>query len=41
MADIEAIDREVKTMIDDSVVKAKADPLPPPEALMADVYISY
>ena len=41
MADIEAIDREVKAMIDDSVVKAKADPLPPPEALMADVYISY
>lgn len=41
MADIEAIDREVKTMIDDSVVKAKADPLPPPEALMADVHISY
>ncbi|MBC7206245.1 MAG: thiamine pyrophosphate-dependent dehydrogenase E1 component subunit alpha [Methyloversatilis sp.] len=41
MADIEAIDREVKTMIDDSVVKAKSDPLPPPEALMADVYISY
>lgn len=41
MADIEAIDREVKAMIDDSVVKAKSDPLPPPEALMADVYISY
>ncbi|WP_374341421.1 thiamine pyrophosphate-dependent dehydrogenase E1 component subunit alpha [Methyloversatilis sp.] len=41
MADIEAIDMEVKTMIDDSVVKAKADPLPPPEALMADVYVSY
>lgn len=41
MADIEAIDMEVKTMIDDSVVKAKADPLPPPEALMSDVYVSY
>lgn len=41
MADIEAIDREVKAMIDGSVVKAKSDPLPPPEALMADVYISY
>jgi pyruvate dehydrogenase E1 component alpha subunit len=41
MADIEAIDREVKTMIDDSVVQAKAAPLPLPEDLMTDVYVSY
>jgi pyruvate dehydrogenase E1 component alpha subunit len=41
MADIEAIDVEVKAMIDASVVKAKADPLPLPEDLMADVYVSY
>lgn len=41
MADIEAIDVEVKAMIDASVVKAKTDPLPLPEDLMADVYVSY
>lgn len=41
MAELEAIDVEVKTMIEASVVKAKADPLPLPEDLMADVYISY
>ena len=41
MAELEAIDVEVKTMIDASVVKAKADPLPRPEDLMADVYVSY
>ncbi|HEY9193430.1 MAG TPA: thiamine pyrophosphate-dependent dehydrogenase E1 component subunit alpha [Methyloversatilis sp.] len=41
MADIEAIDREVKTMIDDSVVQAKAAPLPRPEDLLTDVYVSY
>ncbi|MBP6097409.1 MAG: thiamine pyrophosphate-dependent dehydrogenase E1 component subunit alpha [Methyloversatilis sp.] len=41
MAELEAIDVEVKTMIDASVVKAKADPLPLPEDLMADVYVSY
>ncbi len=41
MADIEAIDREVKAMIDASVVKAKADPVPLPEDLMADIYVSY
>lgn len=41
MADLEAIDVEVKTLIEASVVKAKADPLPKPEDLMADVYVSY
>jgi acetoin:2,6-dichlorophenolindophenol oxidoreductase subunit alpha len=41
MADIEAIDTEVKAMIDASVVKAKADPVPLPEDLMADIYVSY
>ncbi|WP_306441007.1 thiamine pyrophosphate-dependent dehydrogenase E1 component subunit alpha [Methyloversatilis sp. XJ19-13] len=41
MAELEAIDVEVKTLIDASVVKAKADPLPLPEDLMADVYVSY
>ena len=41
MAELEAIDVEVKTLIDASVVKAKADPLPKPEDLMADVYVSY
>ena len=41
MADIEAIDAEVKAMIDASVVKAKADPLPAPSEPMTDVYVSY
>jgi TPP-dependent pyruvate/acetoin dehydrogenase alpha subunit len=41
MAELEAIDVEVKSLIDASVVKAKADPLPLPEDLMADVYVSY
>ncbi|AOF81476.1 dehydrogenase E1 component family protein [Methyloversatilis sp. RAC08] len=41
MAELEAIDVEVKTLIEASVVKAKADPLPLPEDLMADVYVSY
>ncbi len=36
-----AIDREVKALIDDSVVKAKADPKPDPQDLLTDVYVAY
>ena len=38
---LDAIDAEVLTMIDDSVVKAKSDPKPVPADLMTDVYVSY
>ncbi|AKU13752.1 pyruvate dehydrogenase E1 component (alpha subunit) oxidoreductase protein [Azoarcus sp. CIB] len=38
---LDAIDREVKTLIDDSVVRAKADPKPSPADLLTDVYVSY
>ncbi|HKT95342.1 MAG TPA: thiamine pyrophosphate-dependent dehydrogenase E1 component subunit alpha [Paraburkholderia sp.] len=35
------VDAEVKALIDDAVAKAKAAPLPAPEALLTDVYVSY
>ncbi|WP_343034825.1 thiamine pyrophosphate-dependent dehydrogenase E1 component subunit alpha [Aromatoleum diolicum] len=38
---LDAIDREVKTLIDDSVVRAKADPKPAAAELLTDVYVSY
>ena len=38
---LDAIDAEVKAMIDGSVVKAKADPKPAAADLMTDVYVSY
>jgi len=38
---LDAIDCEVKALIDDSVVRAKADPKPAAAELMTDVYVSY
>ncbi|MBS0551737.1 MAG: ABC transporter substrate-binding protein, partial [Proteobacteria bacterium] len=40
-AQLDAIDAEVKALIDDSVAKAKADPKPTAAELMTDVYVSY
>lgn len=40
-AQLDAIDGEVKTLIDDSVVRAKADPKPASAELLTDVYVSY
>lgn len=39
--DLRKVDTEVKALIDDAVAKAKAAPLPAPEALLTDVYVSY
>lgn len=39
--ELDAIDQEVKVLIDDSVVKAKAAPNPPLSDLLTDVYVSY
>ncbi|TGT21651.1 ABC transporter substrate-binding protein, partial [Mesorhizobium sp. M3A.F.Ca.ET.174.01.1.1] len=38
---LDAIDREVAALIEHSVVEAKAAPLPGPDDLLADVYVSY
>lgn len=38
---LDAIDREVKALIDDAVVRAKADPKPTAADLTTDVYVSY
>ena len=38
---LDAIDREVAELIEHSVVEAKAAPLPGPEDLLSDVYVSY
>jgi TPP-dependent pyruvate/acetoin dehydrogenase alpha subunit len=40
-AELDAIDAEVMELIEQSVVEAKAAPLPGPEQLLADVYVSY
>lgn len=40
-AEIDAIDKEVLALIEDSVVKAKAAPKPPAEDLLTGVYVSY
>ena len=40
-SELAAIDKEVGALIDESVAKALAAPKPAPEALLADVYISY
>lgn len=40
-AELEAIDKDVLALIDKAVKQAKADPLPDPEDLLADVYVSY
>ncbi|HEY4802585.1 MAG TPA: thiamine pyrophosphate-dependent dehydrogenase E1 component subunit alpha [Paraburkholderia sp.] len=39
--DLRKVDAEVKQLIDDAVTQAKAAPLPPAEALLTDVYVSY
>jgi pyruvate dehydrogenase E1 component alpha subunit len=40
-AELEAIDREVLALIEDAVVRAKADPEPGEADLLTDVYVSY
>ena len=40
-AELDAIDAEVKALIDGSVVKAKSDPKPTEADLLTDVYVSY
>ncbi len=40
-AELEKIDQDVKTLIDDSVRKAKASPKPAAADLLTDVYLSY
>ena len=39
--DLDSIDGEVAELIDNSVSKAKASPLPTSEDLLTDVYVSY
>ena len=38
---LDAIDKEVADLIDESVREAKGAPVPPPEQLLTDVYVSY
>ena len=40
-SDLDAIDAEVMKLIDESVVKAKASPVPTEADLLTDVYVSY
>ena len=40
-AELNAIDVEVLTLIEEAVEEAKAAPLPAPEELTTDVYVSY
>jgi pyruvate dehydrogenase E1 component alpha subunit len=40
-AELDAVDAEVMALIEQAVVEAKAAPLPGPEQLLADVYVSY
>jgi pyruvate dehydrogenase E1 component alpha subunit len=39
--ELEAIDQEVGQLIDAAVASAKAAPLPTPQDLVTDVYVSY
>jgi pyruvate dehydrogenase E1 component alpha subunit len=39
--DLDAVDAEVMTLIEDSVVAAKAAPRPTPDQLLEDVYVNY
>jgi TPP-dependent pyruvate/acetoin dehydrogenase alpha subunit len=39
--DLDKIDEEVKTLIDEAVEEAKAAPEPEPDKLLTDVYVSY
>jgi pyruvate dehydrogenase E1 component alpha subunit len=40
-ADLDAVDAEVTAMIDESVMAAKAAPLPTEADLLTDVYVRY
>ena len=40
-AELEAIDGEVRSLIEEAVVSAKAAPLPTARDLLTDVYVSY
>ena len=40
-AELEAIDGEVGTLIDEAVIEAKAAAEPDPSELLTDVYVSY
>lgn len=40
-AELEAIDRQIAELIDDSVAAAQTDPKPEPEELLTDVYVAY
>ncbi len=40
-AELDVVDTEVAALIDSAVVAAQAAPLPPPGALLTDVYVSY
>src|SRR5271165_2458836 len=40
-AEFEAIDKDVVALIEDAVASAEAAPLPSPEELMTDVYVTY
>jgi pyruvate dehydrogenase E1 component alpha subunit len=39
--ELNAIDAEVMTLIEEAVEEAKAAPFPEPDQLTADVYVSY
>lgn len=39
--DLDRMDAEIAALIDDAVTAARAAPVPPPEALLSDVYIQY
>jgi acetoin:2,6-dichlorophenolindophenol oxidoreductase subunit alpha len=40
-ADLDAVEAEVRALIEEAVVEARAAPLPTPEMVLEDVYISY
>ena len=40
-AQLDQVDSQVATLIDESVAEAKAAPLPTPEDLLTDVYVKY
>jgi pyruvate dehydrogenase E1 component alpha subunit len=41
LSEIEAVDSEVRSLIEDAVASAKTAPLPGPRDLLTDVYVSY
>ena len=40
-AELDAVEAEVAALIEHAVAKARVADLPPPEALLTDVYVSY